>query len=226
MTPAPTRNLERQLFAEGHTLVAGMDEVGRGALAGPVSVGVVVIDPACGRMPAGLRDSKLMAPEKRGRLVPPIRRWARAGAVGHASPQEIDRHGIIGALCLAGHRALAQVAAAGYAPDVLVLDGVHDWLSAPVPFPLPCPTPPVRTQVKGDLRVAAIAAASILAKTERDGLMEEHHERFPEFGWESNKGYAAAVHTAAIRRLGATDLHRRSWKLPVGPEPVQPSLLD
>src|SRR5699024_9042723 len=77
-----------------------------------------------------------------------------------------------------------------------------------------------------DLRVAAIAAASILAKTERDGLMEEHHERFPEFGWESNKGYAAAVHTAAIRRLGATDLHRRSWKLPVGPEPVQPSLLE
>ena len=107
-----------------------------------------------------------------------------------------------------------------------MLDGVHDWLSTPVPFPLPCPTPPVRTQVKGDLRVAAIAAASILAKTERDGLMEEHHERFPEFGWESNKGYAAAVHTAAIRRLGATDLHRRSWKLPVGPEPVQPSLLE
>lgn len=226
MTPAPTRAVERTFFDAGHALVGGMDEVGRGALAGPVTVGVVVIDPTCGRMPAGLRDSKLIAPEIRERLVAPIHRWALAGGVGHASPAEIDRYGIIGALCLAGHRALACVGETGYAPDVLLLDGVHDWLNAPVPFDLPCHTPPVVTQRKGDQRVSAIAAASILAKTERDGLMRAHHEQFPDFGWDSNKGYAAAGHTSAIRRLGATELHRRSWNLPLGPQPVQPALLD
>lgn len=223
---APTRKLEQHLFAAGHGLVAGMDEVGRGALAGPVSVGVIVLDPACGRMPSGVRDSKLVAPDQRVKLVEPIRRWARAGAVGHASPGEIDRFGIVPALCLAGHRALAQVAGVGVTPDILVLDGVHDWLSAPVPCDLPCPTPPVMTQSKGDMRVSAIAAASILAKTERDSLMRSHHDVFPDFGWISNKGYAAPQHTAALRRLGPTELHRRSWRLPSGPEPVQPSLLD
>lgn len=200
-----------------------MDEVGRGALAGPVSVGVVVTDVTCGRIPAGLRDSKLLRPEQRERLVEPVRRWARAGAVGHASPAEIDRYGIVAALCLAGHRALAAI---GSAPGIVILDGVHDWLSAPVPFDLPGTTPPVVTQVKGDLRVAAVAAASILAKTERDALMRSHHDDYPDYGWDSNKGYAAAVHTGAIRRLGVTELHRRSWRLPTGPEPVQPSLLD
>lgn len=226
MPPAPNRRLERELFDAGHTLVAGMDEVGRGALAGPVSVGVVVVDADCGRMPAGLRDSKLIPPQTRLRLLAPIRRWARAGAVGHASPEEIDRYGIIAALCLAGHRALEHVARAGFTPDILLLDGIHDWLSTPVPCELPAPTPAVITQVKGDTRVATIAAASVLAKTERDAHMRTHHEDYPQFGWESNKGYAAAGHTLALRRHGPTPLHRRSWRLPLGPEAVQPSLLD
>lgn len=223
MTTAPTRVLERRYFDAGYRLVAGMDEVGRGALAGPVSVGVVLINPECGRMPAGLRDSKLLTPSRRERLVAPVRRWAVGSAVGHASPAEIDRHGIIAALCLAGHRAVAQI---GVSPDVLLLDGVHDWLSPSVPFDLPCPTPRVVTQVKGDLRVSSIAAASILAKTERDALMARHHGDYPVYEWESNKGYAAPEHLAALRRVGASPLHRRSWNLPLGPEAVQPSLLD
>ncbi len=188
--------------------------MGRGALAGPVSVGVVLLDQGCGRTPEGLRDSKLLSPTRREALVEPVRQWALACAVGHASPEEIDRYGIVGALCLAGHRALAGC---GVSPDVLLLDGTHDWLSAPVPFELPCPTPPVRTQRKGDLRVSSIAAASILAKTERDAIMRAHHVRYPQFGWESNKGYAASAHTQALRQHGPTQFHRRSWNLPAGP---------
>ncbi|WP_328587577.1 hypothetical protein [Serinibacter arcticus] len=106
---APTLRLERELAVAPGSLVAGMDEVGRGCLAGPVSVGVTVVDATSGRQPAGLRDSKLLAPAARERLLPPIRRWALACAVGHASPAEIDAIGIIAALRLAGHRAVAEV---------------------------------------------------------------------------------------------------------------------
>lgn len=223
---APTRTLERSLLRDGHELLAGMDEVGRGALAGPVTVGVVVVDRDTGRMPAGVRDSKLLRPQARQQLVGPVRAWARAYGVGHASPEEIDEHGIVAALCLAGHRGLEQVAGRGVVPDLVLLDGVHDWLSAGAPLPLPVRTPKVRVEPKGDLRIAAIAAASILAKTERDEIMADHHRHHPEFGWESNKGYAAPAHIEALRRSGPTPLHRRSWNLPTGPEPVQPSLLE
>lgn len=239
--PAPTRTLEKDLLGT-HARIAGMDEVGRGALAGPVSVGVVVVDATTGRLPAGLRDSKLLTPEARARLCGPIRRWCVAGAVGHASPDEIDAHGIIAALRLAGHRALAQVCRAGCAPDLVLLDGVHDWLTPPTPAQPPAlptlgdpdgpagavwPCPPVQVHVKGDLRISAIAAASVLAKTERDEAMIGHHAAYPDFGWDSNKGYSALAHTAALRRLGPSPLHRRSWRLP-GTEPalVQASLLD
>lgn len=218
---APTREVERSFFAAGHQFVAGMDEVGRGALAGPVSVGVVIVGPSTGRMPAGVRDSKLIAAERREHLVEPLRRWAIASAVGHASPAEIDRYGIIAGLSLAGHRALATL---DVSADVVLLDGVHDWLNSGSGVDLPCPTPPVVTQKKGDLRIAAIAAASILAKVERDAIMIEHDAAHPQYGWRGNKGYAAPVHTAALREHGPTELHRRSWNLPTGPEAVQDAL--
>lgn len=226
MTTAPTRTLERDLLRGGHRYLAGMDEVGRGALAGPVTVGVVVVDQDTGRMPAGVRDSKLLKPPTRERLVEPVRAWASAYGVGHASAGEIDEYGIVAALCLAGHRALEQVECHGVVPDLVLLDGVHDWLGSQVTFPLPANTPAVRVEPKGDLRIASIAAASILAKTERDRMMATDHERYPDFGWDSNKGYAARVHTDALRRLGPSPMHRRSWRLPTGPEPVQPSLLE
>src|SRR5699024_6659514 len=132
--------------------------------------GVVVVDGTTGRLPAGLRDSKLLTPEARARLCGPIRRWCVAGAVGHASPEEIDSYGIIGALRLAGHRALAQVCLGGGPPDLVLLDGVHDWLTPPAqpqPPALPAlgapdgvtgpvrPCPPVQVHVKGDLRISA-----------------------------------------------------------------------
>lgn len=222
MSTPPTRVLERQLLHD-HSLIAGMDEVGRGALAGPVSVGVVVIDKNTGRMPAGLRDSKLLSPKKREQLVQPVLNWARTGGVGHASPEEIDRYGITAALAIAGHRALHE-ALGQEQVGVLLLDGVHDWLNSRVPTAHPCPTPRVETQVKGDERIAVIAAASILAKTQRDALMVAAHQNYGDYGWDSNKGYASPTHLNGIRERGASSLHRKSWKLPVGPAPVQNEL--
>ncbi|WP_241681432.1 ribonuclease HII [Pseudactinotalea terrae] len=213
----PSRRLERELLASGHRFVAGMDEVGRGALAGPVSVGVVVVDETTGRTPARLRDSKLLRPAARERLCGPIRRWAVASAVGHSSPEEIDRYGIIAALRMAGTRALTAVSAAGVLPDVVVLDGNHDWLTHPPhlpPLPVLAPSLPVITRIKGDLTVTAIAAASVLAKTERDAMMIELDQQQPAYGWAGNKGYSAPEHAAALRELGPCELHRRSWSLP------------
>lgn len=213
----PNLRVERALQRDGHRVLAGMDEVGRGALAGPVSVGVVLIDETCRSAPAGVRDSKLLTPAARVAMVPRIRRWALAYAVGHASPAEIDELGIMAGLRLAGCRALE---AAGAVPDLVILDGNHDWLTAPEDVGLfafagaGSPTPPVTTMVKADLRCSSVAAASVLAKVERDDLMVRAAPEHPAYGWHENKGYAAPEHLAALEAHGATDLHRRSWRLP------------
>lgn len=216
---APSLRVERALLREGHLLVAGVDEVGRGALAGPVTVGVVVVDAATRTAPTGLRDSKLLLPEARRALVPRLRRWAVAGAVGHASAGEVDALGIVRALRLAGRRALAAPAVTAVTgedgPALLLLDGNHDWLSTPVPRGAPRVDPwQVRTRVKADLSCAAVAAASVLAKVERDGLMTDLAVREDRYGWAVNKGYSAPEHAAALRRHGPCVHHRRSWRLP------------
>ncbi|GAB2697904.1 ribonuclease HII [Thalassiella azotivora] len=219
---APSLREERRLLREGHRLVAGMDEVGRGALAGPVTVGVVVVHDGTRTAPSGLRDSKLLTPAARQALAPRLRRWAPAWAVGHAEPEEIDRVGIIAALRLAGRRALAQLPEP---PDVVLLDGSHDWLTNPAPDLLdllgdrpevgaPDCDPRVRTQVKADLRCAAVAAASVLAKTARDALMVERGLLHPGYRWADNKGYSAPEHLEALGVLGPCEQHRRSWRLP------------
>jgi ribonuclease HII len=219
----PTLREERRLLRDGHVLVAGMDEVGRGALAGPVTVGVVLVDAATRSAPPGLRDSKLLTPAARESLAPRLRRWAPAWAVGHAEPEEVDELGIIAALRLAGHRALAQL---GTRPTVVLLDGCHDWLSPPAPdlldlllddgrcVPGPADPPPVRTMVKADLRCAAVAAASVLAKTTRDAIMVQRAEWHPRYLWTDNKGYSAPEHAAALARYGPCLQHRLSWRLP------------
>ena len=211
----PTLREERRLQRDGHALVAGVDEVGRGALAGPVTVGVVVVRETTRTAPAGLRDSKLLTPLAREALAPRLRRWAPAWAVGHAEPEEIDAFGIISALRLAGRRALARI---DLAPDVVLLDGSHDWLTSRAPqdglFEVDDVLPPVRTMVKADLRCAAVAAASVLAKTTRDALMVERAADHPGYGWDENKGYSAPEHFEALLRLGPCGQHRRSWRLP------------
>lgn len=217
----PSLRTERLLQREGFPVLAGMDEVGRGALAGPVSVGVVVIDETCRSAATGVKDSKLLTPAARERLVPRIERWCIAYGVGHASPAEIDDIGIMGGLRRAGHRALAQL---GVVPDLVILDGNHDWLTDPEEVGLFAfagggqgpSTPPVRTMIKADLRCSSVAAASVLAKVTRDRLVVERAARYPAYGWLGNKGYAAPEHLDALRRLGPTDYHRRSWNLPGG----------
>lgn len=238
----PTLREERKLLREGHRFVVGIDEVGRGALAGPVTVGVVVVDLDTRSAPTGVRDSKLLRPGAREKLVPRLRRWAPMSAVGHADSTEIDEIGIIAALRLAAARALATLEVR---PDCALLDGSHDWLSVPAepadaepqgtalfdfdeePVPVGHPLSfidgvpiaaivPARvvTQVKADLRCAAVAAASVLAKVERDTLMVDLAQRCPGYGWDLNKGYSAPDHLAALRRLGPSRLHRLSWNIP------------
>jgi ribonuclease HII len=223
---SPTLRAERALLAEGARLVSGMDEVGRGALAGPVSVGLVVVDASTRTAPRGLTDSKLLSPAAREAMVGPLRGWALAWAVGHAGPAEIDAHGIVAALRLAGRRALSQVRRTLGDVDVVLLDGSHDWLSRPHAdlfeaaaldpgANLDAPEPGVRTMVKADLQCSSVAAASVLAKVERDGLLRRLAAQYPHFAWEQNKGYSAPAHLDALRRLGPTPQHRRSWNLRV-----------
>ena len=217
----PSLRTERLLQREGYRILAGMDEVGRGALAGPVSVGVVVIDETCRSAPAGVKDSKLLTPSARERMVPRIERWCVSYAVGHADPAEIDEIGIMGGLRRAGQRALAQL---DVQPDLVILDGNHDWLTEPEEVGLlafadghvGASTPPVRTMIKADLRCSSVAAASVLAKVARDRLVVARDPDHPGYGWLLNKGYAAPEHLDALRRLGPTDYHRRSWNLPCG----------
>jgi len=222
---APRLVVETALLGEGHLVVAGADEVGRGCLAGPVTVGVVVVDPVAGRPPRGLRDSKLLTPQERRALVPRIHRWVLAAGVGDATAAEIDAYGLIAALRLAAHRAIAALPEV---PDCLLLDGNHDYVTPPPeqllldptlphparPEPVPLSRhPAVRTRIKADVTCASVSAASVLAKTSRDEYMVTLAREHPGYGWEINKGYATPYHRAALRRLGPSSFHRVSWRL-------------
>lgn len=225
VSTSPSLRFERTLMRDGVVHLACADEVGRGALSGPVSIGMVVISLATRTAPQGIRDSKLLTPEARERLAPKVRRWALCHAVGHASPAEIDAYGIIAALRLAGHRALAQLSVV---PDAVLLDGNHDYLSPPAQDTLfgvppveparaaiePLEVPPVTTMIKADMKCAGVAAASILAKTTRDAMMTQLHEEFPAYLWAENKGYSAPAHIDALAVHGPSIHHRRSWSLP------------
>ncbi len=219
---APTLSTERGLLKKGYATIGSVDEVGRGSLAGPVSVGIVVVDRSVRNTLQGVRDSKELSPMVRNALVPKIREWALAYAVGHASPQEIDDFGIIGALRLAGHRALTQLEVQ---PEVMLLDGSHDWFTPPeqasfleLGSDVLIEVPPVVTKVKADRTCVSVAAASVLAKVERDALMVKLSSKFPAYAWQDNKGYASPGHIAALAAHGATVEHRRSWKLPGVPD--------
>ena len=202
--PEPTLDTERSLFADGVRVVAGMDEVGRGAIAGPVTIGVVAVNSDVGEMPMGLRDSKLMTPKRREAMVSTVQQWSLGWATGSATSQEIDAFGIMSALGLAASRALQALS---IQPDVVILDGNTSFLLEEEGGPR------VVTRVKADQDVACVAAASVIAKVERDALMTQLHEQFPHYGWSSNKGYGAKVHTDAIATHGLCDFHRKSWNL-------------
>jgi ribonuclease HII len=209
----PTLRYERELMRGGARLVIGCDEVGRGAIAGPVAVGLGVFESAPRRMPAGLRDSKLLSEPRREQLHPQVAAWVPHHAVGLASNAEVDELGIIAALGLAAVRALDALRESGVpvATAVVLLDGSHDWLSLALAAWAPDARPRVTTRVKADRDCATVAAASVLAKVHRDRLMIDADSAFPGYDWVSNKGYASASHYEAIDRLGPSELHRWSW---------------
>jgi ribonuclease HII len=194
----PTHRVERSIRATtGARVVAGLDEVGRGAWAGPVTVCAAVT--GLRRPPEGLTDSKLLTPQRRQTLARELNGWVTAHALGHASPQEIDELGMTAALRLAGSRALAALPVT---PDAVILDGKHDYIGPPWR---------VRTVIKGDQSSVVVAAASVLAKVRRDAMLAELASEHPEFGFESNAGYPSPVHRAALAEMGPTPHHRMSW---------------
>lgn len=212
---APRLTVERQLLKE-HALVIACDEVGRGALAGPVAVGAAVMDAAGARrrIPEGLRDSKLVAEHRRPDVAARAAAWVDASAVGWASAAEIDEVGIIRALGLAALRAIADLRATGIVPEeaIVILDGNHDYITPAGGSGLR-----VRPIVKADRDCASAAAASVLAKVARDDLMTRLHDEHPVYRWERNKGYASLEHRDAIRAHGLSAHHRASWAIADAP---------
>jgi ribonuclease HII len=210
----PDDAAERALLAEGVGTVAGLDEVGRGAWAGPVSVGVVVFSGET-PPPEGLRDSKLLSEPRREALFPSVTTWCTDWSVGHAGPDECDRWGMTAALRLAAGRAMAGLTAV---PGAVLVDGPFDYVSEPVDGKVPAGgvipaggSPVIRTVVRGDATCASIAAASIVAKVTRDRMMRGLADSFPGFDFDRNKGYPSPTHRTALEGRGLTSIHRRSW---------------
>ena len=192
----PSLQLERSLWAAGYAAVAGCDEVGRGAWAGPVSVGVVVIPRDCPL--EGVRDSKMLSEPAREQLFGHIIKWCEAWAVGHAWPQECDDLGMSEAQRLAATRAMDNL---DIEPGFMLVDGRWDFVQ----------TGEVEMVVKGDQISLSIAAASVVAKVTRDRMMREISSQCPDFDFANNKGYPSPKHKAALLSQGATDFHRKSW---------------
>ncbi len=194
---APSFEFEDDLRARGLCRIAGVDEAGRGPLAGPVVASAVVLD--TGNIPAGLNDSKALSAKKRGAALDMILATADVG-IGVASVEEIDEINILRASHLAMVRAIEALSSP---PDHVLIDGNL------VPRELSLPATPI---VKGDSRSLSIAAASIVAKTRRDAIMWDLAQQYPGYGWERNQGYPTKCHKEALRNLGVTPHHRRSFK--------------
>lgn len=192
----PGLKAEREMWEAGREVVAGMDEVGRGAWAGPITVGAVVAPRD--RRVYKVRDSKLLKPSEREALFDRIAGWCVAWAVGHASAAECDRLGMSEAQRVAARRALAGL---DIPVDGVLVDGRWDFVGHPS----------TRRIVGGDRTSLSIAAASVLAKVTRDRIMIAESPRFPPYNFEDNKGYPCPVHRAALHAAGPSAIHRRSW---------------
>lgn len=193
---APGLTLERELWANGHDVVVGMDEVGRGAWAGPLTVGAVIVPR--NRRIYKVRDSKLLTESERVALFDRIADWCEAWAVGHASHDECDELGMSQAQRLAARRALDAL---GRPADRVLLDGKWDFVGGGR----------AQTIVRGERVSLSIAAASILAKVTRDTMMQELDDHFPGYALAQNKGYPCHRHRSALQMLGPSTIHRRSW---------------
>jgi ribonuclease HII len=196
-TRIPDRSLERMLWAAGHEVIVGFDEVGRGSWAGPLAVGAVVIDRA--KRINGVRDSKQLSERVREARFDKVVQWCAASCVGMVSAQECDALGMSAAQKLAARRALDGL---GVVPDAVVVDGPWDFVEAGV-----------RTErlIKGDTKCLSIAAASIVAKVTRDRLMRDAAQHYDLWAFDTNKGYPCPRHKAALHGQGPSAIHRRSW---------------
>lgn len=201
-------DLEEEARSEGYRSIAGVDEVGRGCLAGPVVAAACILDLSC-PVPAGLDDSKKLSPQQRERIAEELRECAVAFAIGTVEADEIDRINILEATKKAMSRAIAALPAAAdfVLVDALVLRNV---------------ALPQKAIIKGDAISYSIAAASVIAKTYRDELMTRYHNDYPHYGFAGHKGYAARVHLDALREHGPCPLHRRSFRgvLPAAEQPL------
>ncbi len=207
---APSLVLERELWTAGHGVVVGVDEVGRGAWAGPLSVGAAVLPQD--RRVYKVRDSKMLTELERERLFDRVAEWCVAWSVGHASQEECDGLGMTAAQKLAAARAIDGLGLGE--PDKVLVDGHWDFVARGT----------TQRVIKGDATCLSIAAASILAKVTRDRLMRLEAPHFPAYDFELNKGYPCPRHKAALRAWGPTSIHRRSWifmeHLPWGVRPT------
>jgi ribonuclease HII len=202
MTDSPGLHLEQTLWKKKVRYVGGIDEAGRGAWAGPVMAGAVILpnDPQIQRNLIGVRDSKQMTPRQREYWAAEIKSAVLTWSIGAASAAEIDQIGILPANRLAMIRAIAGLA---LTPDYYLFDFIH-WKD--------CPYPGERL-IKGETQSLSIAAASVLAKTERDELMRRLDKQFPGYELWRHKGYGTAIHRAAIQKLGLAPIHRKSFKI-------------
>ncbi len=194
---APSLLLERQLWAEGHEIIVGIDEVGRGAWAGPLSVGAAVLPQD--RRVYKVRDSKMLTEIERERMFDRVANWCAAWSVGHATQQECDDLGMTAAQKLAAKRAIDGLGLGE--PDRVLVDGNWDFVGRGT----------TQRVIKGDATCLSIAAASILAKVTRDRMMRSEAAHFPGYDFELNKGYPCPRHKSALRAYGPTSIHRRSW---------------
>jgi ribonuclease HII len=194
---APSLTYERELWAAGADVVVGIDEVGRGSWAGPLSIGAAVVPKD--RRVYKIRDSKQLTEPEREALFDRIAAWCVAWSVGHASVEECDSLGMSAAQRLAAERAIAGLGLGE--PDRVLLDGSWDFVGRGTTTKL----------IKGDARCLSIAAASILAKVTRDRIMRAEAEHYPGFDFEHNKGYPCPRHKAALQWYGPSAIHRRSW---------------
>ncbi len=193
---SPTLAVENRLYAQGHEVIVGMDEVGRGAWAGPLTVGAAVLSRE--RRVNGVRDSKQLSEARRELLFDRIADWCTTWSVGHASHQECDELGMSEAQRLAARRALDGLTLKA---DMVLMDGSWDFVGGGN----------TQTIIKGDTSVLSIAAASILAKVTRDRIMRAQADTYPGFDFDRNKGYPCPRHQFALRGYGPTPIHRRSW---------------
>jgi ribonuclease HII len=195
---APTRDAEDALRSSGHRVVAGIDEVGKGAWAGPLAVGIAIVPDDDTDAP--IRDSKTLSEKAREKMFDTVAAWCTAWSVGLASPQECDEWGMAEAQRVATKRALTAL---GVRPDAAVVDGSWDFVTPLVPR--------VQMMVKADTSCLSVAAASILAKVTRDRMMRDLAHEFPMYRFEGNKGYPCQWHRTALAGYGPSSVHRTSW---------------